>query len=44
MPTQRFEIARAQGIPAGTVRWRLSEGLRRLRAQLDEAHGGNRET
>jgi len=34
------EIARAQGIPAGTVRWRISEGLLRLRERLDEAHGG----
>ncbi len=41
---QPAEIARAQGIPGGTVRWRLSEGLRRVRARLDEAHGGNRET
>jgi RNA polymerase sigma factor (sigma-70 family) len=38
------EMARAQGIPAGTVRWRLNEGLRRLRARLDEAHGGNRDS
>ena len=38
------EMARAQGIPAGTVRWRLNEGLRRLRARLDEAHGGSRES
>jgi RNA polymerase sigma factor (sigma-70 family) len=30
------EIARAQGVPAGTVRWRLATGLGRLRAALDE--------
>jgi RNA polymerase sigma factor (sigma-70 family) len=36
------EIARRAGIPAGTVRWRLNEALRRLRAGLDEAHGGDR--
>lgn len=30
------EIARALGIPAGTVRWRLKTGLERLRAALDE--------
>lgn len=36
------EIARRSGVPAGTVRWRLSEGIRRLRAGLDEAHGGDR--
>jgi RNA polymerase sigma-70 factor (ECF subfamily) len=41
---QPAEIARAQGVPAGTVRWRLSEGLRRVRARLDEVHGRNRET
>jgi RNA polymerase sigma factor (sigma-70 family) len=35
-------IAAEQGIPAGTVRWRLSEGLRRLRQRLDDAHGGKR--
>jgi RNA polymerase sigma-70 factor (ECF subfamily) len=36
------EIAHRQGIPAGTVRWRVKEGLARLRAKLDEAHGGDR--
>jgi RNA polymerase sigma factor (sigma-70 family) len=30
------EIARAQQVPAGTVRWRLKIGLERLRAALDE--------
>jgi len=29
------EIAREQGVPAGTVRWRLKTGLERLRAALD---------
>jgi RNA polymerase sigma-70 factor (ECF subfamily) len=33
------DIARAQDIPPGTVRWRLNEGLRRLRQRLDELHG-----
>jgi RNA polymerase sigma factor (sigma-70 family) len=37
------EIARAQGLPAGTVRWRISEGLRRLRVRLDDVSGGERE-
>jgi RNA polymerase sigma factor (sigma-70 family) len=36
------EIAHRQGIPAGTVRWRLTEGLARLRAQLDDTHSGDR--
>ncbi|MBL8624456.1 MAG: sigma-70 family RNA polymerase sigma factor [Myxococcales bacterium] len=36
------EIARRQGVPAGTVRWRVNEGLARLRAQLDDAHRGDR--
>ncbi len=31
------EIARTQGVPAGTVRWRLKTGLERLRAALDDA-------
>lgn len=31
------EIARALGIPAGTVRWRLKTGLERLRAALDRS-------
>lgn len=35
-------IARRLGVPAGTVRWRLSEGLERLRARLDATHGGDR--
>jgi RNA polymerase sigma factor (sigma-70 family) len=30
------EIARRTQVPAGTVRWRLKEGLERLRQQLDE--------
>ena len=29
------EIARTTGVPAGTVRWRVNEGIRRLRAALD---------
>ncbi|MBI3844178.1 MAG: sigma-70 family RNA polymerase sigma factor [Planctomycetes bacterium] len=36
------EIAKRQGIPAGTVRWRLKVGLDALRAKLDERHGGDR--
>jgi RNA polymerase sigma factor (sigma-70 family) len=38
-----LEISRRQGVPAGTVRWRLNEALRRLRAALDGAHAGDRE-
>lgn len=38
-PTQ---IARRLSIPAGTVRWRIKEGLERLRLGLDTEHGGNR--
>jgi hypothetical protein len=30
------------GIPAGTVRWRLAEAINRLRARLDDEHGGDR--
>lgn len=38
-PTQ---IARRLAIPAGTVRWRLKEGLARLRTQLDASQRGDR--
>lgn len=37
------EIARAMEVPAGTVRWRLKEGIDRLRAALDARHGGDRQ-
>jgi RNA polymerase sigma factor (sigma-70 family) len=36
------EIARRQGIPAGTVRWRLKRGLDQMRAALDARHGDDR--
>lgn len=36
------EIARRLGVPAGTVRSRLSEGLERLRVRLDGLHRGDR--
>ena len=36
------EVARRQGIPAGTVRWRLKQGLDRLRSGMDRAHGSRR--
>jgi DNA-directed RNA polymerase specialized sigma24 family protein len=36
------EIARREGVAAATVRWRLKEGLGRLRARLDERHQGQR--
>lgn len=36
------EIARAQGIPASTVRSRLKDALDRVRATLDAEHDGNR--
>ncbi len=36
------DIARAQGVPAGTVRWRLKQALDELRARLDDAHAGER--
>ena len=32
------EIARRQGVPAGTVRWRLKRGLDEIRRRLDERH------
>ncbi|MGE0547566.1 MAG: sigma-70 family RNA polymerase sigma factor [Kofleriaceae bacterium] len=34
------EIAREQGVPEGTVRWRHHEGLARIRAELDRSPGG----
>ena len=36
------EIARAQGIPAATVRSRLKDALDRIRATLDDEHGNDR--
>jgi len=35
-------IADAQGVPAGTVRWRLKEAIGRVRAELDRHHDGDR--
>lgn len=37
------EIARAAGVPAGTVRWRLKQGLDSLRASLKDVDGGDRQ-
>ena len=34
------DIARSEGCPAGTVRWRVQEGLRRMRRKLDERFDG----
>jgi membrane-bound lytic murein transglycosylase D len=34
------EVARRLAIPAGTARWRIKIALDRLRARLDEQHGG----
>jgi RNA polymerase sigma factor (sigma-70 family) len=36
------EIARRQGVPAGTVRWRLKRGLDDIRAGLDTRYGHDR--
>ncbi len=36
------DIARAQGIPDGTVRWRLKVALDRLRAEFDARQSGRR--
>lgn len=36
------DIARTQGVPAGTVRWRLKQALDRVRTQLDAEHDGDR--
>ena len=38
------EIARAQGVPDGTVRWRLKRALDELRTRLDADAGGDRES
>ncbi|MEM7157078.1 MAG: sigma-70 family RNA polymerase sigma factor [Myxococcota bacterium] len=32
------DIARSEGCPAGTIRWRVQEGLRRMRRTLDERY------
>jgi len=34
------DIAREAGVPEGTARWRISEGVRRLRERLDQEPGG----
>jgi RNA polymerase sigma factor (sigma-70 family) len=36
------EIARRVGAPEGTIRWRLKEGLDRVRAELDARYGHDR--
>lgn len=36
------QIAKRLDVPAGTVRWRVKEGLARLRSALDAEYGGNR--
>lgn len=36
------EVARELGVPAGTVRWRLKQGLDTLRGRLDRRYGGRR--
>lgn len=36
------EVARALGVPAGTVRWRLKQGIDTLRTRLDRRYGGRR--
>lgn len=38
------EIAARQGVPAGTVRWRLKAGLDKLRTALKRTHGEDRRT
>lgn len=37
------EIAHREGVPPGTVRWRLKRGLDQLRAELDRCHAGSRQ-
>jgi RNA polymerase sigma-70 factor, ECF subfamily len=41
--TSSVDMARAMGIPEGTVRWRLKEGIERVRRQLDARPGQSRE-
>jgi RNA polymerase sigma factor (sigma-70 family) len=36
------QIAERNQVPAGTVRWRLNEAIRRLRVELDRRHDGDR--
>jgi RNA polymerase sigma factor (sigma-70 family) len=36
------EIARRQGLPAGTVRWRLKQGLDELRRRIEQRYGADR--
>ena len=36
------EVAMREGLPAGTVRWRLKHGLDQLREKLDRKHAGDR--
>ena len=36
------DIARALQVPAGTLRWRINQGLVQLRARLDQEHGQRR--
>jgi RNA polymerase sigma factor (sigma-70 family) len=36
------DIARAQGVPAGTVRWRLKQAVDTIRTRLDDEHQGDR--
>jgi hypothetical protein len=37
------DIARRLQVPAGTIRWRLKEGLDQVKAALDRRHGGDRQ-
>lgn len=37
------DLAREANVPEGTMRWRINEGLRRLRERLDQDHGGVRQ-
>jgi RNA polymerase sigma factor (sigma-70 family) len=37
-------IGEMQGVPPGTVRWRLKQGIEALRARMDARFGGSRES